>query len=164
MEPAVVKDERGTALFLAIVLSGVLAAAAAAAALTARTETLIAASYARGAEGLYAAQGGLTVAVARLGDAPDWTPALAAGSLFSEPLSGWLPEGRIESRFLVTVRITDDPADNDGDPRADSNGVVVVHSSALGPGGSRRAVRGLVQRGGDAAGEAARLLAVHETR
>ena len=154
-------DDRGAALLLALVLTSLLAAAVAAAALTARAETLIAGHYARGLEALYMAEAGVALGVAELDRHPDWTGLLAAGDILSGPAAGWLGAGRIESQVTVTVRIADDPADNDGDPLADTNGVVVVHSSARGPTGARRAYRGVVQR---RAPSGARLLSVQETR
>ena len=156
-----VADDRGAALLLALVLTSLLAAAVAAAALTARAETLIAGHYARGLEALYLAEGGVALAVAELDREPDWTGLLAAGDILSGQAAGWLGTGRIESQVTVTVRITDDPADNDGDPFADANGVVLVHSSARGPAAARRAFRGVVQR---RAPSGARLLSVQETR
>ena len=157
MEPGFVTNERGTALLLALVLTALLAAAAAAAALTARADTLIAGHHARGLEAIYVAEGGLEAAVAALGDIADWSAVLGGDPLLSAPAAAWLPSGRIESRFTVSVTVTDDAADNDGNPRADANGVVIVHSLARGPAGERRAVRGVVGRPG-------RLLSVQETR
>ena len=157
MEPRFIANERGTALLLALVLTALLTAAAAATALTARMETLIAGQHARGLEALYVAEGGMEAALAQLAVLPDWSAALAAGVVVSAPAASWLPEGRIQSPFTVTVRIEDDAADNDGDGQADSNGVVVVHSLARGPAGERRGLRGVVRRPG-------RLVSVQETR
>jgi hypothetical protein len=99
---------------------------------------------------------------------PDWSAALATDAFLAAPASSWLPAGRIDSRFTVTVRIVDDAADNDGNVRTDSNGVVIVHSLARGPAGERRALRGVMRRTRQADGTlpavGGRLLSVQETR
>lgn len=58
----------------------------------------------------------------------------------------WLPAGRIDSPAYVVVWVADDPADGDGDPAADTNGVVELHAHALGMNGGRRVVQALVER------------------
>jgi hypothetical protein len=70
------------------------------------------------------------------------------------PASGWLPAGRIQSAIYVVVWAADDPADGDGNPSADSNGIIELHTHALGPGGGRRVVAVLVQRPPPGAGPA----------
>lgn len=62
------------------------------------------------------------------------------------PASGWLAPGRIESVMYVAVWIADDAADKDGNPAADTNGLIELHAQALGPGGGRRVVEVLVER------------------
>lgn len=56
------------------------------------------------------------------------------------PLSNLLGEGSVQSRAYVAVWIADDPSETDGDPAADTNGVVTLLAQALGPQGTRRAV------------------------
>ena len=75
----VTRDERGTALLLAMVLSGVLAAVAAVVALTARTETLLAGSFQQGRETAYAAEGALARGLADLEGPEPWSDVLAGG-------------------------------------------------------------------------------------
>ena len=62
------------------------------------------------------------------------------------PVGAWLPAGRIESALYVVVWVADDPADADGNPAADANGILQLHAHALGPVGGRRVVEALVQR------------------
>jgi hypothetical protein len=62
------------------------------------------------------------------------------------PLSGVAPEGMIESLQYLAVWLADDPLENDDDPQADSNGVVIVRGESRGPGGSRRVVEATVNR------------------
>lgn len=71
------RNQDGAALLLALTIVLMLAAVGAAAALTARSETLIAANFRQGQEALYAAEGGLARAVQDLSPLTDWTAVLA---------------------------------------------------------------------------------------
>ena len=71
------RDERGAALFLAIVLAGALAAVAAVVTLTARTETLLAGRFQQGREAAYIAESGAERATADLSLAGDWSGPLS---------------------------------------------------------------------------------------
>ena len=62
------------------------------------------------------------------------------------PVTAWRPPGILRSSFYVAAWVSDDPADGDGDPSADNNGVVRIHAQALGPSGGRRTVEAVVQR------------------
>jgi hypothetical protein len=73
-------------------------------------------------------------------DTPQWV-IFAWG-----PASSWLPPAAIHSPVYIAVWIADDPADGDGDPAADNNGVLRVHAQALGPTGARRIVEAVVTR------------------
>ena len=55
-------------------------------------------------------------------------------------LSAMASANLISSDEYVVVWISDDPADGDGDPAADANGVITVLSHAIGPYGSSRTV------------------------
>jgi len=73
-------------------------------------------------------------------DTPQW-------QLFAwGPSSGWLAPGRIVSAMYLVVWVADDTADADGNPAADTNGILELHAHALGPNGGRRVVEVLVQR------------------
>lgn len=74
------------------------------------------------------------------GDTPQWQ-IFAWG-----PASGWLAPGRIDSAHYVVVWVADDPVDGDGNPAADTNGILELHAQALGPGGSRRIIEASVRR------------------
>jgi hypothetical protein len=52
----------------------------------------------------------------------------------------------VESEFAVAVWISDDPADRDGQPSVDSNGVLVVRSEAFGPMAVHRGVETVIGR------------------
>lgn len=198
MRTAALRDERGTALVLSIILVLMLAAVGAAVALAGRTEALLAASFRQGREALYAAEGAAALAVRDLGTIADWGTVLsgATASSFTDgaaigarrlpggntitlcctrpsltddvqrrahggrswaentprwqifawgPASAWLP-GRLNSVMYVVVWVADDPDDGDGNPSADSNGVLGLYAQALGPGGARRVVEVLVRR------------------
>jgi hypothetical protein len=67
------------------------------------------------------------------------------------PLSGLATNGTIDSLQYLATWLADDPSETDDDPRADSNGVVIVRGEARGPGGSRRVVEATVSRAGPAA-------------
>lgn len=74
------------------------------------------------------------------GDTPLWI-------LFAwGPVSAWRPAGALQSPFYLAAWVSDDPADGDGDPAADNNGVLRIHARALGPRGGRRIVEAVVQR------------------
>jgi Tfp pilus assembly protein PilX len=51
-----------------------------------------------------------------------------------------LPNNVIDSQMYLVVWVADDPADGDGDPLADTNGVLTVHAEAYGPSGARKTV------------------------
>jgi hypothetical protein len=87
-------DERGSAVFLALILLVLLAAVAAVAMLAGQSETLLAASFRQGHEALYVADGGLNRALKELADMPDWTPILsgvATSSFVDGPATGTKP-------------------------------------------------------------------------
>ena len=73
-------------------------------------------------------------------DTPQWI-------LFAwGPVSAWRPAGAVQSPFYVAAWVSDDPADGDGNPSADNNGVLRIHAQALGPQGARRIVEAVVHR------------------
>lgn len=73
-------------------------------------------------------------------DTPRWT-------LFAwGPVAAWRPAGAVQSPLYVVAWVSDDPADGDGNPSADNNGVLRIHAQALGPQGARRIVEALVHR------------------
>jgi hypothetical protein len=57
-----------------------------------------------------------------------------------------LASGSIENRVYLAVWIADDPSETDGNPAADTNGVVLVHTEAFGVTAARRMVEATVQR------------------
>lgn len=61
------------------------------------------------------------------------------------PMANMLPEG-IETDAYVMVLIGDDPSESDGNPLADSNGVLTLHAEAWGAGGARKVVEVTVAR------------------
>ena len=61
------------------------------------------------------------------------------------PLSRMAPLA-LESPLYVAVWIADDPAEVDGNPSVDTNGIVTVHADARGPGGARRIVEATIAR------------------
>jgi len=92
--PARLAGERGSAVFLALILVVLLAAVAAVALLAGQSETLLAASFRQGHEALYVADGGLSRALKDLTDMPDWTPILsgiATSSFVDGPATGIKP-------------------------------------------------------------------------
>ena len=72
-----VRDERGTALLLVMVLVLVLGAVGAAVSIASRTETLIAANFRQERETLYAAEGAVARAIQDLASHPDWSLVLS---------------------------------------------------------------------------------------
>ena len=71
---------------------------------------------------------------------PVWCP-IAWG-----PLSALAAQGAIDSLQYLTVWIADDPADADGAPNIDQNGIVLLHAESRGPAGSRRMIEAVVSR------------------
>jgi hypothetical protein len=193
------RNERGLGLVLALIFIVLVSGVAAAVIIVSRTETLVAANFGSGREGLYAAEGVAAQTVRDLAAAPNWNGVLTAavpsafmdgaaigsrilpggdvvtlccgpGSLSGDvqaradggrlwgpdtpqwtlfawgPVSDWRPPGALRSAFYVAAWVSDDPADGDGDPSADNNGVLRIHAQALGPRGARRIVEAVVQR------------------
>jgi Tfp pilus assembly protein PilX len=71
---------------------------------------------------------------------PIWRP-YACGHV-----SELVPTQTIESYLYVAVWVADDPSEVDGDPYADTNGVVTLHAEAFGPMGSHKVVEVTVAR------------------
>lgn len=61
------------------------------------------------------------------------------------PLANMLPEG-VDSRAYVVVLVGDDPSETDGNPLADTNGVLTLHAESWGAGGSHKVVEVTVAR------------------
>lgn len=76
---------------------------------------------------------------------PIWTPYAYSN------LSQLLPGDAIRTRGYVVVWVADDPAEADGEPAKDTNGVLLLHAEALGEGGSRKAVEAAVSKSGSSA-------------
>lgn len=92
------------------------------------------------------------------GDTPQW-------QLFAwGPAAAWLTAGRIDSPVYVAVWVADDSADGDGNPAADTNGVVELHAQALGMNGGRRVVQALVERPAGTPVSGIRVRSWHEVR
>ena len=51
-----------------------------------------------------------------------------------------LPNSVIDSQMYVAVWVADDPADGDGHPETDTNGVLTLHAEAYGPSGTRKTI------------------------
>jgi len=62
------------------------------------------------------------------------------------PVTNLLPTGTIDSWMYLAVWVADDPSEIDGNPLADTNGVITLHSEAYGPGGTRKIVEVTVAR------------------
>lgn len=61
-------------------------------------------------------------------------------------ISALAPAGMSESAAYLIVWVADDPSDADGNPHADSNGMLTLRAEARGLGGARRAVEATVAR------------------
>jgi hypothetical protein len=61
------------------------------------------------------------------------------------PISSVLPN-EIDSPMYVAIWIADDPAEDDGNPLADTNGTLTIHAEAVGPMGSRKVIEVTVAR------------------
>lgn len=62
------------------------------------------------------------------------------------PIDGLLPNDAIDSAMYVAVWIADDPAEEDGNPLADSNGTLNLRAEAYGPSGTRKIIEVTVAR------------------
>jgi hypothetical protein len=110
-------------------------------AVTTTTEVAIAAHHRDGIQALYAAEAGITLAVARLRAVDDWRTIVSgpdAVTVIDGRLADLLQSGSVDSRSGVTVTLAPDPGGDDT--------VLVMQSSALVPGGIRRTVQVIVQR------------------
>ncbi len=61
-------------------------------------------------------------------------------------LRDMLPNAAIDSQMSIAVWLADDPADGDGDPTQDANGVLTVHAEAYGPSGTHKTIEVTVAR------------------
>lgn len=62
------------------------------------------------------------------------------------PVTGLLPTGTIDSWMYIAVWVADDPSETDGNPLADTNGVLTLHAEAYGPGHTRKVIEVTVAR------------------
>ena len=62
------------------------------------------------------------------------------------PLSAILPRDPSLGLVRVAVWLADDPAETDGDPLRDTNGVVLLHAAGVGPSLAQRAVQATLRR------------------
>lgn len=62
------------------------------------------------------------------------------------PLGAVLPQDPTGGLLHAAVWVADDPADADGDPLQDANGVLVLHAAAVGPALAQRAVQATLTR------------------
>ena len=110
-------------------------------AMTTLTEGTIAANHRDGIQVLYAAEAGIDLAVNQLRTVADW-PALVkdrdAVTLVDGRLADLLQSGSVDSRTAVTVTVSPDPDGHDE--------ILVLQSSAIVPGGIRRAVQVSVRK------------------
>ena len=110
-------------------------------AMTTLTEGTIAANHRDGIQALYAAEAGIDLAVNQLRTVADW-PALVKGreavTLVDGRLADLLRSGSVDSRMAVTVTVSPDPDGHDE--------ILVLQSSAIVPGGIRRAVQVSVRK------------------
>jgi hypothetical protein len=182
-----VRDDRGTAIVIALIATILLSSLGVALVLLSNTEGAIASNYRAGSETLYAADAAVERAVQDILLIPRWddiltgaaksafldgstTPSLPSGGVAdlvamtselqaqSDATSPWGPNnpqwvlfasgplsdlsgtGTIRSSVYVVVWVSDDPSDGDGNPAADSNGVLTVMAQALGMSGTIRSV------------------------
>jgi hypothetical protein len=76
-----------------------------------------------------------------------WGDNNPAWQLFAwSPIQNLLPDGQIDSRMYVAVWVADDPAEDDGNPLADTNGTLTLHAEAYGPSGTRKVIEVTVAR------------------
>lgn len=76
-----------------------------------------------------------------------WGPNNPQWRLFAyAPLRELLPNNQIDSAMYVAVWVADDPAEEDGNPLADTNGTLTLHAEAYGPGGTRKVIEVTVAR------------------
>lgn len=121
------------AVLLLLALSGGLT-------LTTMTESSIAANQRDGIQTLYTAEAGIELAISRLGTIPDWSTVVRTGTttLVVERLADVVQSGAVDSRFGTTVTVSPDPNGN--------RDVLVLQSTAAGPGGNRRMVQVTILR------------------
>ena len=75
-----------------------------------------------------------------------WADRSAWGVYLSGPLAKMMPGDAREVWPYVAAWVADDPADADGNPGADTNKVLRIHVTALGPGGMRAEREAVVDR------------------
>jgi hypothetical protein len=76
-----------------------------------------------------------------------WGPNNPAWRLFAYGrMQDILPANAIDSGMYLAVWVADDPADNDSNPSADTNGTLTLHAEAYGPSGTRKVIEVTVAR------------------
>ncbi len=82
--------------------------------------------------------------------------------------SSWLTAARSPSPFYVVIWVADDVDEGDGNPSLDSNGAVVVHALALGPGRARRSIQATIRHArredGTPLGRGVSIVSIRESR
>lgn len=121
------------AVLLLLALSGGLT-------LTTMTESSIAANERDGIQTLYAAEAGIELAISRLRTIPDWSTVVPTGTttFVVTRLADVVQSSAVDSRFGTTVTVSPDPNGN--------RDVLVLQSTAVGPGANRRTVEVTVLR------------------
>jgi hypothetical protein len=95
---------------------------------------------------------------------PSWGADSPRWSLFlTGHVSRLVPGGGPAGDFYLLAWVADDGGDGDGNPTADSNGIVQIRAEALGGGGRRCALRGVFGRVEDAPAPLRRLAWRHES-
>ena len=127
--------------------------------LTTMTETAIAANHRDGIQVLYAAEAGIDIAVNRLRTTTDWRGVVEAGNgspFLQGRLADLVQSPAVDSRIDFAVFVSPDPNGNED--------VLVLDSSAGGPGALRRNVQVTVTRGPAEANGGARQIATSSWR
>jgi hypothetical protein len=129
------------ALLTALMAAVLLMAISAGLTLTTVTESAIAANHRDGVQMLYAAESGIEIAISRLRTTADWEAAATSdgrASFVRGRLVDLVQATAVDPRIAVAVSVSADP---DGDPD-----VLVLQSTANGPGGVRRNIQVIVRR------------------
>ena len=131
-----------------------------------RTEAAISHNYREAIRLRYAAEAGLEIGLGRLRALGDWSGLLPnrpnAWSVIARGQLSDLVGVPADASDVVTISVSDDPADPDGDPASDSNGRILIRAAAVGGRGGRAEALAVAGRAETPRNSAVRLLARQE--
>jgi len=138
----ILKDTRGLALFMSIVMMTIFLFFLSASLYLSRVDTKITANVKMATQALEVADAGLQHALALIPVGSDFNTELGCGTLPCDLITNYSFAG---SGFTYTVTADNDPDDGTGNPN-DTNNIILLASTAEGPAGATKTIEAYVRR------------------